>query len=151
MGEVLVVPLGGAPRPGAPVLVQLRGAAGQGGYAVAALGEASGEAVLARMRALAEAGRAAQALELAAAYAASVSAPSRPEVLLAAEGIAERAAAERAAAGAAQLLGASIPEAEDGAVRYRGAFAGSARRAERRDDEGPAPEDRPSPGAEAPR
>jgi serine/threonine-protein kinase len=158
MGELLVVPLGGTPRPGAPVLVQLRGAAGQGGYTVAALGDApaSGTAVLARVRALAEAGRAAQALELAAAFAASVSAPSRDEVLRAAEAIAERAAAEAAPEGvaayerAAQLLGASILEAEGGAVRYRGAFAGSARRTAPQ-DEGPAPEDRPSSGADAPR
>jgi hypothetical protein len=138
--------------------VQLRGAAGQGGYTVAALGDApaSGTAVLARVRALAEAGRAAQALELAAAFAASVSAPSRDEVLRAAEAIAERAAVEAAPEGvaayerAAQLLGASILEAEGGAVRYRGAFAGSARRTAPQ-DEGPAPEDRPSSGADAPR
>jgi serine/threonine-protein kinase len=158
-GEVLLVPLGAVPRPGAPVLVQLRGAAGEGSYAVAALGStpASAAAVLARVRALAEAGRTAQALELAAAFAANVSAASRDDVLLAAGAIAQRAAGEVAPDGlaayerASQLLGAAILETEGSEVRYRGAFEGRAAGAggADRQDEGPAPEDRPSSSAGA--
>jgi hypothetical protein len=130
-GELLVVPLGAAPRPGASVLVELRAAAGRGGYAVAALGSApaSGAAVLARVRSLAEAGRAALALELAAAFAANAAAsPEGDEVLGAAGALAARTAAEVAPDGlaayerASRLLGAAILEAEDGVVRYRGAF-----------------------------
>ncbi len=130
-GQVLVVALGAPPSAGAPALLQLRAAAGQGGYDVVALGRgaSSGAWVLARVRALAEAGRVAPALELAAAYAAGLpGGAGRDDVLLLAGRIAERAAAQLPPEGiaafgrAAQLLGVAVFEPEEGKVRYRGAF-----------------------------
>jgi serine/threonine-protein kinase len=130
-GQVLAVRLAAPPRAGAPVLLQLRAAAGEGRYDVVALGraEASGADALARVRALAEAGRPAQALEVAAAFAAELpGAAARDELLLLAGAVAERAASALAPEGigayerASQLLGAAVLEVADGAVRYRGAF-----------------------------
>jgi serine/threonine-protein kinase len=129
-GQVLAVRLP-APRPGAPVLLQLRAAAGRGGYELVVLGgtAASGAEALARVRALADAGRPAQALEVAAAFASELpGAASRDEILLLAGTVAERAAGSLAPEGlaayerASRLLGAAVLEAVDGKVRYRGAF-----------------------------
>jgi serine/threonine-protein kinase len=130
-GQVVVVTLAGAPRRDAPALVQLRAASGQGKYEVVALGRgaASGAAVAERVRALAEAGRAPQALELAAAFAAGLpDAASRDDVLRLAGEIAEGAAARIGVDGvaafehASRLLGTAVLEVADGKVSYRGAF-----------------------------
>lgn len=130
-GRVLVVKLPSAPRPGAPVLLQLRAAEGAGRYELLALGpgSASGAAVLSAVRALSEAGRPATALELAAAYARQIPrAASRAEALVVAGRIAEGRAPSLAPDGlaeferASQLLGAPVFAAEGGKVSYRGAF-----------------------------
>jgi serine/threonine-protein kinase len=131
-GHVLLVRLAAGPPAGAPALVQLRAAAGEGGYEVVALGRgaASGGTVLALVDGLAAAGRAAAALELAAAFVRELrAAPAREEVCRLAGDVAERAAAATTPDGlaafdrASQLLGAAVLEVEDGRVRYRGAFA----------------------------
>jgi hypothetical protein len=130
-GHVLAARLPAPPRPGEPILLQLRAVAGEGAYAVVALGRgaASGAEALSRVRALADAGRPAPALEVAAAYAAEPpGAASRDELLLLAGTVAARAAAGLAPEGlaaferASQLLGAAVLEAADGKVRYGGAF-----------------------------
>ncbi len=130
-GEVLAVPLEPAPRDGAPALLELRAAAGEGRYTVAALGpsSASGTAVLGLVRALAAEGRAAAALEVFAAYAAHIPrASARAEILLAAGRLAEETAAKLAPEEvhrfdrASRLLGAAVFQAEKGKVLYRGAF-----------------------------
>jgi len=133
-GEVLVLKLPAAPAEGAPALVRLRAAAqvsGEGRYEILALGggAASGPALLARLDALAKAGRAAQALEAAAAFAQALpDAAARDDVLAAAGTIARELAAtlppdaafehERAA----RRLGRALFDVVDGRVRYGGAF-----------------------------
>jgi eukaryotic-like serine/threonine-protein kinase len=138
-GEVLLVSLQEAPREGAPAILELRAASGEGRYDLLALGEgaSSGKAVLDAVRALAEGGRPGAALELAAGYASRLPrAAGRAEALLAAGRIAVglapslSPASVRAHDRAAQLLGVAIFEEEAGKVVYRGAFearaAGSA-------------------------
>ncbi len=133
-GEVLVLKLPGTPTEGAPALVRLRAAAqvsGEGRYEILALGggAASGPALVARLDALAKAGRAAQALEAAAAFAQALpDAAARDEVLAAAGTIARELAAalppdaafehERAA----RRLGRALFDVVEGRVRYGGAF-----------------------------
>ena len=70
-GEVLVVPVRPAPRPGAPALLELRSAGGEGRYVALALGpgELSLRAAQGLVRELAAAGRAAAAAQLAKAFA----------------------------------------------------------------------------------
>jgi len=99
---------------------------------VVALGEgiASGDAALALVRALADAGRPAPALELAAGYATRVPrAARRDEVLRAAGQVAAAVApalgrdAAHAHDRAAQLLGTAVFQTgDDGRVTYTGAF-----------------------------
>jgi serine/threonine-protein kinase len=129
-GQVLFVPVGPAARPEAPVLVQLRAEQGAGRYEVLGLGSgsASGAAAIALAEELAGERRFSQALELLAGFDHHLpKSPARAEVLLAAGGLAERAAGAlpAGAAGrfdrAAQLLGAPIFEAKPG-LRYHGAF-----------------------------
>jgi eukaryotic-like serine/threonine-protein kinase len=136
-GGVLLVRVPAPPRGGgAAALVELRASRGAGRYAVVALGEGqlSGEAALASIRALAEAGRLAPALELAAGYADAVPRGAlRDEVLLAAGRLAEEAARELAPEGAgahdaaAMLLGAAIFQVAEGRVLYGGAFEAAVR------------------------
>jgi len=130
-GEVLFLRLPQPPRPGAPALLQLRAASGEGRYDVVALGRgnASGPAAAALVEALAAAGRVPQALELAAGFVANLpDAPGRVDVLLAAGKAAERAAAALRPADlarfarTAQVLGDPLYEAAGAEVRYRGAF-----------------------------
>ncbi|HTN54299.1 MAG TPA: serine/threonine-protein kinase [Anaeromyxobacter sp.] len=128
-GEVLWVDLPTPPREGAPVLLQLRGLVGEGGYSALALGEgsASGAAAQELVRALADGGRLPAALELAAGFARHVTgSPARAEVLLLAGGLAARAAPAPetlpAFARADRLLGAPVYEADGGVLRYRAAF-----------------------------
>jgi serine/threonine-protein kinase len=86
-GQLLVLDLGGAPRPGAPVLVRLKAAHGSGRWTVLGLGHgaAAGPAVLRLARTLEQAGRVDQAVELCAAFARAVpGSPARGEVLRAA-------------------------------------------------------------------
>jgi tRNA A-37 threonylcarbamoyl transferase component Bud32 len=134
-GEVLLVSLPSAPREGAPAILELRAASGEGRYDLLALGEGagSGQAVLGAVRALAAAGRPGAALELAAGWAARLPrAAGRADVLAAAGRIAGDLApalsptAARAHDRAAQLLGAAVFEVEDGKVVYRGAFEAAA-------------------------
>jgi len=129
-GEVLVAMKLGA-RQGAPALLLVRAADGQGGYDVFALGRspASGAAALGLVGRLADAGRTAGALEIAAAYASALpGAVSRDELLLEAGKLAERLAPGLApeALGtfdrAAVFLGAAIFERGEGKVRYGAAF-----------------------------
>ncbi len=129
-GQAIAVALEEAPQPGAPVLVQVRGAGGRGRYRIEALGESasSGVTALSLVRALAEA-RPAQALEVAAAYAAHLPhAAGRNEVLLAAGRVAQAAAASLtprdvgAYDRASQLLGAAVLDVAGEKVRYTGAF-----------------------------
>lgn len=117
--------------PGAPALVTVRAAEGAGAYAALAVGRdaASGEAVLAILRRLADEGRTAAALELAAGYAELVpEGAARVEALVAAGKLAEAAAAKLAPGDvglfdrAAQLLGEAIYAPADAGVRYRGPF-----------------------------
>jgi hypothetical protein len=144
-GEVLFVRLPEAPRAGAPAILELRAAAGQGRYDLVALGDGapSGRAVLATVRALAAAGRASAALELAAGYASiAPRSAGRAEALRAAGRIAGELApglspgAARAHDRAAQLLGAPVFEEDGGKIVYRGAFEAAAR------SDGAAPADR---------
>ena len=128
-GQPVVVRLAPAPAAGAPAIVRLRALAGEGRYELLALGAASGALVRARVEALARDGRAAAALELAAAWASAVpGAASRAEVLAAAGRVAGQAAPALAPAAvgafdaAARALGAPIFQAVDGKVRYTGAF-----------------------------
>ena len=133
-GEVLLVTV---PAASAPALVELRAAEGEGRYDVVALGEgtASGDAALALVRALADAGRPAPALELAAGYATRVPrAARRDEVLRAAGQVAAAVAPElgpdtaHAHDRAAQLLGTAVFQTgDDGRVTYTGAFEALAR------------------------
>ncbi|HET8539733.1 MAG TPA: serine/threonine-protein kinase [Anaeromyxobacter sp.] len=128
-GEVLVVEI---PAAAAPVLVELRAAEGEGRYDLVALGEgaAAGDAALALVGGLADGGRRAPALELAAAYATRLPrAARRGEVLRAAGRVAMAAAPGLAPEGAhafdraAQLLGTAVFQAGDeGRVSYTGAF-----------------------------
>lgn len=130
-GDLLFLALPSVPREGAPALVQIRAAEGEGRYLLLALGpgSASGAAVQERIRALADAGRLPSALELAADFARHVPrSPARREVLVVAGGLAAEAA-ERLPPDevgrfdrAARALGAAIFEVEEGAVRYRAAF-----------------------------
>ena len=130
-GQVVIVKLARVARPDAPALVQLRSASGQGSYDIVALGRgaASGAAVAARVRALSEGARTAQALELAAAFAAGLpGAALQDDVLRLAAEIAEGAAARTGVDGpaaferASQLLGTAVLDVADGKVRYTGAF-----------------------------
>jgi serine/threonine-protein kinase len=137
-GEVLVVDV---PPAKGPVLVELRGAEGDGRYEVVALGEgpASSAAVLGLLRALSAAGRPAPALELAAAYATRVPrGAGRDEVLRAAGQIAAAAApalgpgSVHAHDRAAHFLGTAVFQVEPGGrVVYTGAFETLARPAPR--------------------
>ncbi len=129
-GEAIAIALEAPPQPGAPVLVQVRGTEKRGRYRIAALGEsvASGVTALELVRALAEA-RVAQALEVAAAYAANLPrAAGRNDVLLAAGRIAAAAVASMSPRDvgaydrASQLLGAAVLEVQGEKVRYSGAF-----------------------------
>ncbi|WP_242395580.1 protein kinase domain-containing protein [Anaeromyxobacter oryzisoli] len=130
-GELLFLALPSVPREGAPALLQLRAAEGEGRYLLLALGPGSGSgaAVQARIRALADAGRLPSALELAAGFARHVPrSPARREVLVLAGGLAEEAAPRLSPDEvvrfdrAARALGAAIFDVEDGAVRYRAGF-----------------------------
>lgn len=143
-GAVLLVPLAARPREGAPAVLELRAASGEGRYDLLALGDAaaSGEAVLGRVRALAAEGRPAAALELAAGYAAKLPrAAARGEALLGAGRIAEGLApglgpqASRAFDRAALLLGMAIFVEAGGKVAYRGAFEAQVRGEGRAADE----------------
>jgi hypothetical protein len=135
-GQVLLVDV---PAAGAPVLVEVRGAGTDGRYDVVVLGgdEASAGAALALVRALADGGRSAPALELAAAYGTRFPrAPLRGEVLRAAGRVAIATAPTlgpetvHAHDRAAQLLGAALFQVGgDGKVTYGGAFEALARRA----------------------
>jgi hypothetical protein len=130
-GQVLFVRLPAAPRPQAPDLVQLRGAASEGRYEIVALGQgsSSGPAVLKLMEKLEQEGRAPQALELSAGFSRLLPGSSaRTDVLLASGKLAERLAASgrldllQATDRAAQLLGEPIFAAGTGQARYAGAF-----------------------------
>jgi hypothetical protein len=93
-GEVLVLDLGGAAVPGAPVLVRLRAAAGEGRWAVLGLGAgpASGSALLSLAEELRAAGRGEQALALCAAFARRLPhSAARTEALLWAGRLADEA------------------------------------------------------------
>ncbi|HET7825341.1 MAG TPA: protein kinase [Anaeromyxobacter sp.] len=134
-GEALFLRLPEVPREGAPAIVELRAAAGQGRYDLVALGDGapSRDAVLATMRALVAAGRPGAALELAAGYASSLPrASGSGEALREAGRIAGALApsltpvAARAHDRAAQLLGVALFEEEGGKVVYRGAFEAAA-------------------------
>jgi serine/threonine-protein kinase len=139
-GAVIVVKVAAA---AAPPLVQLRALDGAGGYRalLASADDTSGAAVLDLVRSLADAGRAAAALELAAAYAVELPrGAARAEVLAAAWSLAERTAVAlppeevHAFDRAAQRLGEAVFELAEGKVRYRAAFEarldGDGRRAE---------------------
>ncbi len=134
-GQVLLVDVAAAR---APVLVELRGAETDGRYDVVVLGEgkASGDTTLALVGALADGGRPAPALELAAAYATRLpNGALRDDVLRAAGRVAIVTAP---ALGpdtvhvhdrAAQLLGTALFHVgDDGKVTYGGAFEALARR-----------------------
>jgi hypothetical protein len=135
-GQVLLVDV---PAAAAPVLVELRGAESVGRYDVVVLGagEASARAALALVGALADAGRSAPALELAAAWGTRFpGAARRDEVLRAAGRVAIATAPTlgpetvHAHDRAAQLLGAALFEiGGDGKVTYGGAFEALARAA----------------------
>jgi hypothetical protein len=149
-GRILALRLGGGAPEGAPVIVQLRAAAGEGSYRVAALGSgpASGAAVLSLARGLAAEGRSAAALELAAAYAGTFPDGASRDVLLLAGGVAAGAARDLPPGAiatfdrAGQLLGEAIFEEVGAKVVYRGAFEARAAAAGRRAS---APRDLPSP------
>ncbi len=130
-GEVLFLRLPAAPRPEAPVLLQLRGDKSEGRYDVMALGQSSssGPAVLSLLDALEKDGRGSEALELAAGFAQLLpGSAARSDVLLAAGKLAERLAASgnahlaRAAERASQLLGQPVFEDAGAKVRYAGSF-----------------------------
>ena len=130
-GSVLLVRFPAPPREGAPAILELRAAGGEGRYDLLALGEgaASADALLATLRSLDAAGRPAPALELAAGYASRLPrGAGRAEVLLVAGRIAERLApgltprAARAHERAGKLLGMAIFQEAAGKVVYRGAF-----------------------------
>jgi eukaryotic-like serine/threonine-protein kinase len=134
-GEVLFVRLPAPPAAGAPAILELHAASGEGRYDLLALGEgaASADAVLATVKALAGGGRPGPALELAAGYASRLPRGTRrAEVLRAAGGIAAglapalSPASARAYDRAAQLLGLAIFEEAGGKVAYRGAFEAAA-------------------------
>ncbi len=137
-GEVLLVDV---PAARGPVLVELRGADGDGRYDVVALGDgaASSAAALALVRALSDGGRPVTALELAAAYATRIPrGAGRDEVLRAAGQVAAAAAPAlgpetmHAHDRAAQLLGTAVFQAADGGgAVYTGAFEALARPAGR--------------------
>ncbi len=143
-GEVLAVALPSVPRDGAPALVELRAASGHGRYDIVALGDgdASAVVVIGLAAALADEGRTAAALEVAAAYVSErPRAVARAEVLARADRIAAEAAARIAPDEvprfdrASRLLGAAVFQLERGKVVYRGGFAPAA----------PTPRPRPSP------
>jgi serine/threonine-protein kinase len=130
-GAVLFARLPPARASGAPALVAVRATDAEGGYVALALAgdAASGALVLARARALADEGRTAAALELAAGYAELVpEGAARVEALVLAGKIAEAAAARLSPADvalfdrAAHLLGDAIFGADERGVRYEGAF-----------------------------
>jgi serine/threonine-protein kinase len=130
-GQAVVLAFRPSPAAATPALLRLRAEEGEGSYEVLVLGPGSpsGALLLARLEALAAAGRGPLALELAAAFARGEPAsPARNEVLLAAGRAAERlAAATRptevsSCEPASRRLGAVVLEAADGAVRYGGAF-----------------------------
>ncbi len=135
-GEVLFIRLPAAPRPEAPILLQLKAEKGEGRYHIVALGQgsSSGPAMLALVQELERDGRAAQALELAAGFASILSrSAARDDVLLAAGKLAERLAsrgglsADQAVERASRLLGDSIFEGTNGRIRYVGAFEAQVR------------------------
>jgi len=130
-GEVVALRLQAPPTAGAPVLVRLRAAVGEGRYEILAVG--SGEKTLpllrARLEALAAAGRGSAALDLAAAFARALPrAPGRDELLLAAGGLAARLAPGLAPEGLAayraadKLLNRPIFEVVAGRVHYSATF-----------------------------
>jgi serine/threonine-protein kinase len=130
-GGALLVRLPSPPRPGAPVLLRVRAARGEGAYRVVALGQgsASGPAALQVLGELEGDGRGARALAVAAELAQALpGASAKPELMLAAGQLAERlAAAGRAAdaaavARASHLLGEPVFEGAGGRARYTGAF-----------------------------
>jgi serine/threonine-protein kinase len=130
-GEVLFLRLPGAARPGAPVLLRVRAARGEGGYEALALGQgsASGPAALRVLDALAKEGRGVHGLMLAAELARQLPGSSaKAEVLLAAGKLAERLASAGPAPDAAaaqrisQLLGEPLYEGAGARLRYAGAF-----------------------------
>jgi eukaryotic-like serine/threonine-protein kinase len=135
----------------APLLVRVRAEGGEGRYTLVALGEASIEPVRARVSALAEAGRTAAGLELAAGVTRHLpDAADRAELVRTAADLAKGAApalTPEAFAGytrASQLLGAALfePAEQENAFRYTGAFEALL---------GPAPSaDVPAPGAAPP-
>ncbi|BDG03643.1 protein kinase domain-containing protein [Anaeromyxobacter oryzae] len=131
-GEVLAVPLPLVPRAGAPALVQVRAADGEGRYVLLALGpgSASGALVQDRVRALAEAGRHRAAVDLAAAFARHVpGSAARRDVLALAAAVARDeaarlvagAAADEAGRGLARLRAARAPDAPDAPAAEPGA------------------------------
>jgi hypothetical protein len=114
----------------APLLVRVRAEGGEGRYTLVALGDAT-EPIRARVSALAEAGRTAAALELAAGVARHLpDAADRAELVRLAAELAKGAApalTPEAFAGytrASQLLGAALfePAEQENAFRYTGAF-----------------------------
>jgi serine/threonine-protein kinase len=130
-GEILFLRLPAPPRTGAPVLLRVRAARGEGAYQVIALGEgsASGPAALKVLDALARDGRGARGLALAAEIARQLPGSSaKAEVLLAAGKLAERLAASGPAPDAptvqrvSQLLGEPLYDGAGGRLRYSGAF-----------------------------
>jgi hypothetical protein len=130
-GQAVVLAFRPSPAAAAPALLRLRAEEGEGSYEVLVLGpgSSSGALLLARLEALAAAGRGPLALELAAAFArGEPGSPARTEVLLAAGRAAERLAAATRPTEvssyepASRRLGAAVLEAADGGVRYGGAF-----------------------------
>jgi serine/threonine-protein kinase len=139
-GEVVLAPLGGVPAAGAPALVRLKAASGEGHWLAVGLGagSASGVALTALADGLARAGRPEAALELCAAYLKAVPAsPARTDVLLAAGRIAEALAGTLPPAELGRLerasrqLGRPILEAMGASLRYRAAFEAQAQGAGR--------------------
>jgi hypothetical protein len=134
-GEVLLVPLGGVPQAGAPILARLKAPRGEGRWVALGLGAgtSSGAATVALADELARGGRPEQALELCAGFARGLpGSPARSEVLLAAGRIAEAAAGTLDRSGldrlerASRRLGAPILAPQGAGLRYRAAFEGLA-------------------------
>jgi eukaryotic-like serine/threonine-protein kinase len=113
----------------APLLVRVRADQGEGRYALAALSDTDTDAMRARVAALAEAGRTATGLELAAGVVRHLpDAAGRAELVRAAGAIAAGAAPSlgpetiASYTRASQLLGAALYEPVAGGFRYTGAF-----------------------------
>lgn len=128
LGEVMFLRVPAEPAD-APLLLRVRADRGEGGYALTALTEADAAPARARVGALAEAGRTAAALEVAAGVVRHLpDAAGRAELVRAAGAVAARTAASLTPetidpyARASQLLGATLYERAEGGFRYTGAF-----------------------------